>query len=314
MSTGKSIKLFLADGSPSGIITAEIINWSGHVIAAPRSRLADLLKRPEISRAALYILLGDKPNGEEQIAYIGETESVAERLTRHARPEDKGGKDFWHHVFLITSKDANLTKGHLRYIESKLITIASTANRVALDNSKGIVAEYGMLPEADIVDMLYFIEQIKLVLPVLGLDLLRETPPPVANQTEGASGSPIFILSAPKLGITAKAQEIEGEFVVESGSLAKSTWTDKNWNEGYRKLHQQLQEHGVLVPTDSGLLRFTKEHSFNSPSAASAVILGRADNGRKSWRTQEGNMSYGDWQALQLEKELAIPTSSHPSS
>ncbi|HDR9761410.1 TPA: GIY-YIG nuclease family protein [Burkholderia cepacia] len=306
MSTGKSIKLFLADGSANGIITAEIMNWSGHVIAAPRSRLADLLKRREASRAGLYILIGDKPNGEEQIAYIGETESIEERLTTHAKPEEKGGKDFWRQVFLITSKDENLTKGHLRYIESKLITIASTANRITLENSKGVVTEYGMLPEADRADMLYFIEQIKLVLPVLGLDLLRETPPPVAREADGeASNSPVFILSAPKLGITARAQEIEGEFVVESGSFAKSTWTEKNWNDGYSKLHQQLQEHGVLVPTDSGLLQFAKEHSFNSPSAASAVILGRADNGRKSWRTQRGNVSYGDWQAQQLENELA---------
>ncbi|WP_081079451.1 GIY-YIG nuclease family protein [Burkholderia cepacia] len=311
MNTGKSIKLFLADGSPSGIITAEIMNWSGHVIAAPRSRLADLLKRHETNRAGLYILLGDKPNGDEQIAYIGETESVAERLTYHARPEDKGGKDFWRHVFLITSKDANLTKGHLRFIESKLITIASKASRIALENSRGIVTEYGMLPEADMADMLYFIEQIKLVLPVLGLNLLRETPPPVANQLNGSAvDSPVFILSAPKLGITARAQEFDGEFVVESGSFAKSTWTERNLNEGYSKLHQQLQAHGVLVATHGGLLRFAKEYSFNSPSAASAVILGRADNGRKSWRTKQGNISYGDWQVQQLERELEV----HPSN
>jgi hypothetical protein len=307
MSAGKSIKLFLADGSPSGIITAEIMNWSGHVIAAPRSRLADLLKRPETKRAGLYILLGDKPDGDEQVAYIGETEGIAERLTQHAKPEDKGGKDFWRHVYLVTSKDANLTKGHLRYVESKLITIASTANRIPLNNSKGTVSEYGMLPEADQADMLYFIEQIKLVLPVLGLDLLRETPPPpaAAQSKEGVTQSPVFLLTAPKLGITARAQEVEGEFVVESGSLAKAAWTEKNWNHGYSKLHQLLQEHGVLIPTENGLLRFSKEHSFDSPSAASAVIMGRADNGRKSWRTQHSNQSYGDWQAQQVEHQLA---------
>lgn len=305
MSNGKSIKLFLADGSPGGIITAEIMNWTGHVLAAPRSRLADLLQRPEASRPGLYVLLGEKLDGDEPLAYIGETESIAERLTQHARPEDKGGKDFWNRAFVITSKDANLTKGHLRFVESRLISIAQAANRITLANSKGTQTEYGMLPEADQADMLYFIEQIKLVLPVLGLDLLRA----VAAVTQGEGGalgnaSPLFMLSAPKLGITAQANEVDGEFVVRTGSKAKASWTEAKWNEGYRKLHQHLQQHGVLMPGADGLLHFASDYAFASPSAASAVILGRSDNGRKSWKLAESQQSYGEWQAEALANAL----------
>lgn len=305
MSNGKSIRLFLADGTPGGIITAEIINWTGHVLSVPRSRLADLLKRPEASRPGLYVLLGEKPDDNEQLAYIGETEKIAERLTQHARPEDKGGKDFWNQAFVITSKDANLTKGHLRFVESRLISIASAANRIALLNSKGTATEYGSLPEADQADMLYFIEQIRLVLPVLGVDLLREAPSITLSAAESnISHSPLFALAVPKLGITATAREVDGEFVVQADSLAKATWTEKNWNEGYSKLHLQLQQHGVLVPTNGGLLRFTSEYAFPSPSAASAVIMGRADNGRKSWKLPDSKQTYGEWQAQQLEAQL----------
>jgi hypothetical protein len=305
VSTGKSIKVFLADGTPGGIITAEIMNWTGHVLAAPRSRLADLLQRPEASRPGLYVLLGEKPDGDEQLAYIGETENIAERLTQHARPEDKGGKDFWRRTFVITSKDANLTKGHLRFVESRLISIALAANRIALENSKGTQTEYGMLPEADRADMLYFIEQIRLVLPVLGLDLLRETPTLTSSEAGGnVAQSPLFTLAAPKLGITAKAQEVDGEFVVQAGSLARATWTQNNWNDGYSKLHQQLRQQGVLAPASNGLLRFTCGHAFSSPSAASAVIMGRADNGRKSWKLQDSKLNYGEWQTQQLEAQL----------
>lgn len=305
MSTGKSIKLFLADGSPGGIITAEIMNWTGHVLAAPRSRLADLLQRPEASRPGLYVLLGEKLDGDEPLAYIGETESIAERLMQHARPEDKGGKDFWNRAFVITSKDANLTKGHLRFVESRLIGIAQSANRITLANSKGTQTEYGMLPEADQADMLYFIEQIKLVLPVLGLDLLRAAA--AVTQGEGeksGNASPLFMLSAPKLGITAQAHEVDGEFVVRKGSKAKASWTEAKWNEGYRKQHQQLQQHGVLMPGDDGLLHFASDYAFASPSAASAVILGRSDNGRKSWKLAGSQQSYGEWQAEALANVL----------
>ncbi|KAG0189555.1 hypothetical protein DFQ28_003276 [Apophysomyces sp. BC1034] len=265
------------------------------------------MQRSEAGRPGLYVLLGEKPDGDEQLAYIGETENIAERLTMHARPEykGKGGKDFWNRAFVITSKDANLTKGHLRFVESRLISIALAANRIALDNSKGTQTEYGMLPEADQVDMLYFVDQIRLVLPVLGLDLLRETPPVTSNTVGGnVSHSPLFALATPKLGITAKAQEADGEFVVQAGSLAKSTWSKKNWNHGYSKLHQQLQQHGVLVPAGDGLLRFTSEYAFSSPSAASAVIMGRADNGRKSWKLHDSKQTYGEWQIQQLEAQL----------
>ena len=61
MNAGKSIRLFLADGTPGGLLTAEIMNWTGHVVAAPRSDLAALMSRPECSRTGLYILLGDDP-------------------------------------------------------------------------------------------------------------------------------------------------------------------------------------------------------------------------------------------------------------
>ena len=78
MSQGKSIKLFLADGTPGGIITAEIINWTGHVISAPRSRLAELLARPEAARPGLYVLVGEALDGSGPQAYIGETENLGD--------------------------------------------------------------------------------------------------------------------------------------------------------------------------------------------------------------------------------------------
>lgn len=84
MSIGKSVRLFLADGTPGGLLTAEIMNWTGHVVAAPRSDLGALLKRPEASRTGLYILLGDDPDSMGgSLAYIGEGDDVSKRLYQH---------------------------------------------------------------------------------------------------------------------------------------------------------------------------------------------------------------------------------------
>jgi len=171
MTKGRSIRLFLADGTPGGIITAEIMNWTGHAMFAPRSRLADMIKRQEAARTGVYFLTGLDPEGAfKPLVYIGETDNVGKRLAQHNKDESK---DFWDRACVITSKDQNLTKAHVRYLESRLIAIATEAGRATLVN--GTAPDYGLLPEADIADMEFFIEQVRIVLPVLGLDFLKDS-------------------------------------------------------------------------------------------------------------------------------------------
>ena len=186
MTAGKSVRLFLADGTPGGLLTAEIMNWTGHVIAAPRSDLAALLKRQETGRTGVYILLGDDPDSVGGLmAYVGEGDDVGKRLYQHAKPEDQGGKDFWDRAIVITSKDTNLTKAHARYLESRFITLASQANRATLTNSTAPPPI--VLPEADVSDMEYFIEQARIVLPVLGVNIFRTPIAAVPQSADSAS-------------------------------------------------------------------------------------------------------------------------------
>jgi hypothetical protein len=171
MSIGKSLRLHLVDGTTDGLQIAEIVNWTGHMMAAPRSKMTALLGRPEVSRTGVYILLGADPeNDGGSLAYIGEGDDVGRRLAEHMRT-----KDFWDRVAVLTSKDANLTKAHARYLESRFIAMAKHAKRVRLTNGTSPVLL--PLPESDISDMEYFVEQVKLILPRVGFDILR----PAAN-------------------------------------------------------------------------------------------------------------------------------------
>ena len=58
MPLGKTIRLYLADGSPTGPIVAEIINWTGQVIVVPRAQLHEMAKREELQRTGVYVLVG----------------------------------------------------------------------------------------------------------------------------------------------------------------------------------------------------------------------------------------------------------------
>lgn len=310
MSEGKSVRLFLADGTPGGLLTAEIMNWTGHVVAAPRSDLASILKRPETSRTGVYILIGDDPDSPGGVfAYIGEGDDVGKRLYQHARPEAQNGKDFWERAIVLTSKDANLTKAHARYLESRLIALALEAQRTRLVNSTA--PEPIQLPEADVSDMEYFISQAKIVLPVLGVNIFRTTITGIIPNRDdsgtrtGMVASPMFELRLKAEGLVAKAQEIDGEFTVIEDSQARSTWT--GGESGYQRLREKLQRDGTLErPTDGGpLLRFARNQVFASPSAAAAIITGRNANGRVEWKLGTTSKTYGRWQEESIEQVAA---------
>ncbi|ACU53573.1 conserved hypothetical protein [Acidimicrobium ferrooxidans DSM 10331] len=318
MTAGKSIRIFLADGTPGGLLTAEIMNWTGHVVAAPRSDLANLLRRPETGRTGIYILLGDDPKRlGGTVAYIGEGDDVSKRLAQHARPESQGGKDFWDRVIVLTSKDTNLTKAHARYLESRLITLAQQAHRAALDNATAPPPP--QLPEADVSDMEYFIAQAMIVLPVLGVNLLRSTASRSVMAAADHAGqatieapypaSPLLHYTLKRAGISATAQEIDGEFTVLAGSTARKDWQGAD-DSSYKPLHQRLVDDGTLALSPDGTTRtFTRNCVFSSPSAASSMVAGRADNGRTSWKVEGLGITYGEWQSRDVQQLLEEPSS-----
>lgn len=184
---GRSIRLFLADGTPHGLIVAEIINWSGKVLSVPRGRVAELFARPEAGRTGLYLLVGPDPDRSmRDLAYIGETDEIGKRLKFHL---SSGKLDFFDRVAVIVSSDDNLTKAHVRYVESQLIRMAREAGKVSLANDRE--PDFQRLPEADRADMDFFVRQVGLVLPTLGFDLFRARAE-TEQGTPSPSPAPIF--------------------------------------------------------------------------------------------------------------------------
>ena len=299
---GRTVRMFLGEGTASGLTTAEIMNWTGHVVTGSRSGLPAFLKRDELERTGIYFLIGSDPEdpGTLQV-YIGESDIVRKRLVQHNKDE---GKDFWERTCVVTSKDQNITKAHVRYLEARLIAIANASGNASVVN--GTAPPPVRLPEADASDMEFFIEQLKLIFPVLGFDFLRQYKPVAQTDSETAtptdgSDAPIFWLSSRKHGIEAKPREFGGEFVVLKGSAAVSACRGEI-DSSYAKRHTKLAGSGKLVTGEGKLLRFAEDVMFRSPSAASAVILGRSDNGRTSWKIAGSRTSYGDWQSEQVAK------------
>ncbi len=292
---GRSIQLFLVDGSPTGLMIASIHGWTGSVLVAAQSTFGRLLARPEVDRTGVYILYGPDPDAPMHMrAYIGEADSVRERIAQSA-----SARAFWEHALVVTTSDEALTKGHVRYLEARLIEMAKAAGRVRLDNGQAPDAERRRMPEADKANMEAFLANLKIVLPVVGLDLLKAQPRPSASASSlpGADSisTDVRFELRHKSGVYATATEIDGEFIVLTGSEARKD--TNNAGRGYQDLKSDLVQQAVLVATaDPGKYAFTRDYAFTSPSAAAAVVLDRNANGRSEWKTSHGGLTYHQWQ------------------
>ena len=74
---GTTIRIFLDDGEPTGLLLAEISNWTGKVLVAPRSQLDQLSKREEVRPTGVHLLVGLDPDDPSRaLACIGEGDNV----------------------------------------------------------------------------------------------------------------------------------------------------------------------------------------------------------------------------------------------
>ncbi|RVT96586.1 GIY-YIG nuclease family protein [Rhodovarius crocodyli] len=316
---GRSLELFYIDGRPDGMLTAEMFNWTGHVLVAPRTQLAAALKRPQSRFTGIYLLLGEQ-EGEPR-AYIGEGEDIGARITSH-----DAQKDWWTTALLVTTAANQLNKAHVRYLEARLIARAREINRTPLDN--GTTPSLPGLSEADRAKMEAFIDNLLVVLPAVRVDMFIQrtrpaapagpqpaTHPPTAAPsvpaplatTPPATTPPIaevprFDLRSARLGLDATATLRDGTFWVEAGSTARARWEGQNGEAGtYLPLYNELVRAGVLAA--QGEVRvFAQDYAFSSPSAAAAVVYGRSANGLTSWRLMGEGITYKEWEARQLSQ------------
>lgn len=300
MAHGRSVRLFLAEGTPTGILTAEIVNWTGHVLCAPRTRLESALKRDEIKKTGIYILFGTPLDSDVPLVYVGEGDDISTRLSSHARDEEKA---FWERFVAVTSKDMNLTKAHVKYLEGRLIKLLKDAKKSTLANKTE--PNFDRLPEADISDMETFLNELQLVLPVIGVDFFRR---PATRSTEAdhpqnddkEQDNPRFVINHPKKGIFAKAEEIDGEFVLLTGSQGDLNEA-VSFHEKLKSLRDKSLETGQMKRIENNGFELLEPIAFSSPSAAAVFLFGTSRNGRSDWLLEGKSRTYGDWKDAQLE-------------
>ena len=284
-SYGRTIRIYLADGSPTGLKHAELVNWTGQAVVCPRGRVGELSKWPESQRPGVYALFGEDKSGTKPFVYIGEAENVLVRLQAHIK-----GKDFWDQVVLFTSKDENLTKAHVKYLEARMVELANDAGRVELENSTS--PQRPALPRADRDAMEEFLDPARILLAALGFPLLQPVvkKDDTGDRTAAGSSGPLadvrLFFDVPKRGVKAEGASTDEGFVVFAGSLGDRK-VRESISPGWRDLREDLVAQGSIEVLDKNI-RFIKDALFKSPSAAAAVTAGGVWNGRAGWKDASG--------------------------
>ena len=274
MNHGKTIEMFLVDGTADGIVTAELSNWNGKAIKIPRTEVAGC-EREDIAGVGVYFLFGS--DGQGETVYIGESENVLNRLKQHLsdKPEE-----YWSCAVAFTSPA--LDKALIRYLEDRLVALARAAGRCRVTTQN----TYGThVSESQKATMEEFIDNMRVLLSAMNYRVLEPVPRAKPDtlilrcQSKSAKGE----------GRRADARgfvspNATGFTVLKGSQVAAETvpsFTTRSRN--YAELRERLIADGTI---QDGV--FTRDYEFSAPSAASAVVLGRSSNGNDDWRSEDG--------------------------
>lgn len=279
-----SLRIFVADGDPDGLRIVEKSNWIGKALVFPRALLPQVKARPELAQTGVYLLLGPRPDGEGELLYVGEGDPIRPRLESHYAQ-----KDFWTRAIGFVAVGGLLNKAHVQFLEARLIALARAAKRVPLDNANQPTEP--SLSEADRADMEVFLAHMLGMLPVLGVHAFEQAPAvalPAAAPGQPAPAAPTLLYCRGK-GVEAAGYESTQGFVVRKGSQAVVEVVESmaQYAANSLAMRQELIGVGVLA-LSSGVYVMTQDYTFNSPSRAACVLLGRSANGRIEWKDAQG--------------------------
>ena len=253
---GKTIELFLVNGTADSLITAELSNWNGKAIKIPRIEVV-ACNRDDISQAGVYFLFCKEDDGSDSV-YIGEAENVKERLVQHLRDyQAEKEKYYWNTAVIFIGRDLN--KALIRYLENRFVEIARNCKRYVVLTKN--TYRNTVMKESQIAVMEEFVDNVKVLINALGYKVL-EPLLQAGNDVTTSEGEELFI----KSGNAAATGMVTSEgFVVLKGSTVNEKTSAKSLSAGIKKLRDRLFAEGKVEN-----MIMTEDILFSSSSAAAA--------------------------------------------
>ena len=280
MAYGKSIELFLVNGSADSLITAELSNWNGKAIKIPRIEVASC-NRDDITQAGVYFLFCKEDDGSDSV-YIGEAENVKERLVQHLRDyQSEKEKYYWTTAAIFIGRDLN--KALIRYLENRFVEIARACKRYTVLTKN--TYKNTVMKESQIAVMEEFVDNVKTLISALGYKVLEPLNKPVIIVSDVGEHSDTEDLSLHLERTIKGLGKVEADgvrtsegFVVLQGSRIAVEDDDT--------IPVVLKQQRRKVSVIDGVLQ--EDVLFSSPSYAAMFVIGKSANGLISWKDETG--------------------------
>ena len=273
MAYGKSIELFLVNGTADSLIIAELSNWNGKAIKIPRIEISSC-EREDITQAGVYFLFCKEDDGSDSV-YIGEAENVKERLVQHLRDyQSEKETYYWSTAVVFIGRDLN--KALIRYLENRFVEIARASKRYFVLTKT--TYRNTVMKESQVAVMEEFVDNVKILINALGYKVLE---PLVQNNSSNSTvdDEMLFISSG---SVNAKGRVTAEGFVVYEGSTLDSKGSVNSLSNGMKNLRQKL------IESDKVQNHVIKENIlFSSSSAAASFVLGYSVSGPQRWKNVE---------------------------
>jgi predicted GIY-YIG superfamily endonuclease len=271
---GKSIELFLVNGTADSLIIAELSNWNGKAIKIPRIEVSSC-DRDDITQAGVYFLFCKEDDGSDSV-YIGEAENVKDRLVQHLRDyQSEKEKYYWSTAVVFIGRDLN--KALIRYLENRFVEIARASKRYLVLTKN--TYRNTVMKESQVAVMEEFVDNVKILINALGYKVLE----PFAQMDSSTTlvDNELLYITSGSVNATGKVTA-EG-FVVFAGATVNEKTSVKSLSAGMKKQRQKLFNSSKVEN-----LITTEDILFSSSSAAADFILGYSVSGPRTWKTKEG--------------------------
>ena len=278
---GKSINLYLMDGSADGRIKCTLANWTGIAYRIPRTDLELCKDREHLKQSGVYFLFGVSDETGEPVVYIGQAgerkngEGILHRLQEHKKNPDK---DYWTEAVEFTTAGNTFGPTEISYLENRFCSIAIEAKRYVVKNAND--PTQGHVTEEKESELEEFIDYAKVIMGTLGHKVFTPVNnTAAANEDDNADNDQRFFLKTSK--VDASGKRASDGFVVMKGSKIAPAPTKScpNWIKQLRDRYQDKIDENSCLADDL---------AFTSPSAAAGFVNFASANGLTSWITQDG--------------------------
>ena len=281
------------DGSDDGLIRVESKEHSIVIYKIPHASACNYSDNYELKVSGIYLLISEK-NGTIYVGQADSRENGNGLLTRMLEPHSSDEINCWDFAYSISSASPTfLMASELNYLERFFYNKAKKSGHYTVLNAKQPHSKENIVLDIDLrpfINCVLFLFHDQFQFDMFAGGVIKPPKHPIETEeteenegNEETGNNEVFFLKSNKkvMGIFLPDRKVKvrADTVISTENHLPS----QKGQESNAKLRAKLNEDGIIINNI-----FVQNYTFNTPSQAASVILGRSANGNTEWIDENG--------------------------